>query len=308
MALRRALVLLVTACSTDISVVEAVDADGDGYLASVDCDDAHALVNPDAEDACDGVDNDCDGLVDNGATGQTWYFDADLDGYGDDAGAVTSCEAPDGAIEQGGDCDDGDSEVRPDALERCDGVDNDCDALVDDDDDSVYSADLSSWYADEDGDGYGDPDPAILACLTPDDHVEDGSDCDDSNDAIHPGADEVCNELDDDCDEVVDDGGAGYCCTGTGLVHKISDGCMSDNGLTMPGDSLEVYCVDSVARFCLSGEACPWREGAPAAGSDQTCEHSGLSNDVMATASCELWAGNTTYTCDASENVHLDAP
>ncbi|GDX82230.1 hypothetical protein LBMAG42_40410 [Deltaproteobacteria bacterium] len=52
--------MLLAACqSGDISVSHVeVDNDGDGYTVAVDCDDAHATVNPDAPERCDGADND----------------------------------------------------------------------------------------------------------------------------------------------------------------------------------------------------------------------------------------------------------
>ena len=119
------------------------DADGDGYggagvtaracepLAGLveiagDCDDADAATHPDATDTCDGADNNCDGLVDEGG-GETWYVDGDGDGYGGED-TVQACEPPSGYIDTPGDCDDGAVGVNPDASEVCaDHVDNDCD-------------------------------------------------------------------------------------------------------------------------------------------------------------------------------------
>ena len=85
------------------------DGDRDGWSGLEDCDDEDGAVNPGAEEVCDGVDNDCDGEIDElDAAAGTWYTDADGDGYGTDASAVTSCEQPDGAVAEGGDCDEAD--------------------------------------------------------------------------------------------------------------------------------------------------------------------------------------------------------
>ncbi|MCB9742284.1 MAG: putative metal-binding motif-containing protein [Alphaproteobacteria bacterium] len=226
------------------------DVDGDGFTTEDDCDDDDPTIHPGAEEVCDGVDNDCDGDIDGGATDiETWYSDDDGDGYGDDATAVEACETPDGAVGRGGDCDDTDAAynpgateddctdpndyncdgsvgyadadgdgfpacedcddseaaVNPDATEVCDGVDNDCDGLIDDADDSLDTSTASTWYADADADGYGDPDAATLACEAPSGTVADDSDCDDSEAAVNPGATEVCNDVDDDCDGLTDD-------------------------------------------------------------------------------------------------------
>lgn len=82
--------ILATACAPDISITrQTIDADSDGYAVEVDCDDAHATVNPDAPELCDGLDNNCDGEIDDDPDdGSTWFADADGDGAGDDATAV----------------------------------------------------------------------------------------------------------------------------------------------------------------------------------------------------------------------------
>ena len=112
------------------------DEDGDGYLGCTeDCDDTDAYVSPAAPEQCDnGVDDDCDGMVDEEAEVRPWYLDADGDGFGfgNELQAVVSCQRPSEAhVLQGGDCDDADAAVYPGAEERCDGVDNDCDGVVD---------------------------------------------------------------------------------------------------------------------------------------------------------------------------------
>ena len=175
------------------------DADGDGYgddaATSVaceqpsgtsaeggDCDDDDDAIHPGApEDDCtDPVDYNCDGSV--------GYADADEDGW-------AACE----------DCDDADAAVNPDATEVCDGIDNDCDAAVDDEDSSLDTSTGSTWYADVDGDGFGDPAVSTEACEQPSGYLEDATDCDDTDAAVNPDATELCNGVDDDCDGTVDE-------------------------------------------------------------------------------------------------------
>jgi len=91
-------------------------------------------------------------------------------------------------------------------------------------------------------------------------------------------------------------------CSGNGLIHTISDGCMDDWGQSSVGDKLEVYCVSGISRFCLSGESCPWR---PQPSSAQTCSMSGLGSAFMATASCNQYFGYSQYNCN---NGVIDIP
>jgi predicted outer membrane repeat protein len=184
---------------------EACDAPEGTVPDSGDCDDTDAAIHPDATEVCDGVDNDCDGLTDDEdevEDPELWYADADGDGFGDDARSQRSCLQPSGAVDLPGDCDDTDASVHPDARERCDGIDNDCDGLTDDEDDSLSGAE--TWYDDLDGDGFGDSSTGRSACSPPAGAVLDDGDCDDGHAWAHPGADEYCNGYDDDCDGVVD--------------------------------------------------------------------------------------------------------
>jgi len=93
-------------------------------------------------------------------------------------------------------------------------------------------------------------------------------------------------------------------CAGDGLIHVVSDECMHDGGKSAPGDSLEVYCHLGIARFCLSGEECPWRE-VPAGVTDETCSRAGLDNEWMATASCEGWSGFHDFECTEKGQIKL---
>ncbi len=184
---------------------KANDRDGDGFLAEAnggdDCDDGDAAVHPGADESCNDRDDDCDGDIDEDPDdAPSWYPDSDGDSYGDRDAPVASCTAPSGYLADGTDCDDGDATIHPGAEETCDEVDQDCDGTIDND-----ATDASSWYVDDDGDGYGVPLDPLAACEQPDGYAPNADDCDDSRDDVHPGAPELCDGDDNDCDELADD-------------------------------------------------------------------------------------------------------
>jgi hypothetical protein len=194
------LLLIWMACSGP------VDTDRDGFADGEDCAPEDSSSHPGAWEVCDGVDNDCDGEVDEG-------YDLDGDGYlADDAGCrmITDqldCNDLDAAIHPGAtetcdgrdedcngivddavdadqdgygaceDCDDSDAFLHPEAAEACDGLDNDCDGGIDED-----------WDADGDG---------VAGCF---------GDCDDNDPARSPDTPEACDGLDNDCDDIADEG------------------------------------------------------------------------------------------------------
>ncbi len=163
--------------------VDQIDSDHDGFVFGDDCDDDNASVYPGAEEVCNGFDDNCDGQVDNAATDATlYYLDLDADGFGDAGAMVTSCEEVAGYVVDNTDCDDTSSVINPNAMEICDGLDDDCDGGVDEGFDS-------------DGDGY-------TTCA---------GDCNDADNGMYPGAEDCladdgvtpqagCNGIDDDCD------------------------------------------------------------------------------------------------------------
>ncbi|MCB9665242.1 MAG: putative metal-binding motif-containing protein [Alphaproteobacteria bacterium] len=152
----RALLLLLAACAgaPELPCDARFDADRDGHDDCADCDDADPAVFPGAVELCNGVDDDCDGVVDDSPADATpelcngvdddcdgqideeagdapWRLDLDGDGFGDD-GAAAVCEDDGARSLVGGDCDDAAAEVFPGAPETWDGRDEDCDGRVDD--------------------------------------------------------------------------------------------------------------------------------------------------------------------------------
>lgn len=185
-----------TGAGGDTSDTPVGDADGDGFVGSEDCDDTDASVHPGADETCDGIDEDCDTLVDDDPVdGQSWYTDGDGDGYGDALTLNTDCEIPVGGVADGTDCDDADETIHPGATEVCDEVDQDCDGDVDE----------GLMYADADGDGYGDPDESMCLCDATPDAVGNADDCDDSDVSISPNASESWYDgVDQDCSDTSD--------------------------------------------------------------------------------------------------------
>ena len=189
-------------------------APGAPYVGEVggDCNDQSAAAYPDAEEVCDGVDNDCDQVVDEAGTGDctVFYEDRDLDGHGVPGSQACLCgPAFPHTAGTTDDCDDQNPFVSPSAPEGCNRLDDNCNG---DTDEGVEGL-CTPFYHDADSDGWGDDRDAICTCAPDAEHTTTrGGDCDDTRIDIHPLADELCgNDEDDDCDGTTDGAGALGC-------------------------------------------------------------------------------------------------
>lgn len=223
------------------------DGDGYGYPFNViysptapeffvgnndDCNDQDNQIGPGSAEVCDGIDNDCDGQIDDGNP---------------EGGAL--CGSSIGECQQGVvTCVDGEliclGEVIPQP-EICDGLDNDCDGDIDE-----FPVDGTSFWPDADGDTFGNANASpVIACTAPNGYVANAFDCNDANSTINPNATEVCDFEDNDCDGEIDECDfGGVCCTGICIdVQSDPNNCGDCNLSCDDGDA----CTTDV---CVNGQ------------------------------------------------------
>jgi hypothetical protein len=203
---------------TPDSTILAVSLPAGFASNAADCDDTDANVHPGVNDVCNTIDDDCDGDTDENPTA-VFYADADGDNYGDPLVSVMACDTPVNYVANSSDCNDANANMHPGATELCNGIDEDCDGLADE------GLPTATYYADIDQDGYGKTAGSVVACDTPANYVTNNTDCNDGNSNIHPGATELCNSVDDDCDASIDEGATKY------FTDLDGDGCGNDSAL-----------------------------------------------------------------------------
>ncbi len=210
----------VNACASTITYYADADLDGYGNIASsitlctgvtapagyvlnnTDCNDANNLINPTASEICNGIDDNCNAISDDGLIFVNYYTDADADSYGSNsASPINSCNPIAGSVNNNSDCNDANNLINPSATEICNAIDDNCNATIDE------GLIFVNYYTDADADSYGSNIVSpVNSCSAIVGKVTNNSDCNDANFAIKPGATEICNGIDDNCNASIDEG------------------------------------------------------------------------------------------------------
>jgi len=263
-----------------------VDADGDGYTSDVDCNDNDSSINPGAAEVCNGIDENCNGQIDEGLTVVVYYQDNDGDGYGNSTLSLTDCRQPSGYAAADGDCDDTNAAINPGAMESCNGTDENCNGQIDE------GLPVTLYYQDNDGDGYGNSALSLTDCRQPTGYVAASDDCDDNNAGINPGATEIAdNGIDENCDgvdatSIVDADGDGY----------LSDVDCNDNDATINPGSTEV--CNGIDENC-NGQI---DEGLTVVRYYEDADGDGYGNQAVSVVDCRQPSNFVTNSNDCDDN------
>lgn len=223
-----------------------------------------------------------------GCQGSTYYADHDEDGYGYTDDQIIDCVKPPYYSAKSGDCDDNNSKIHPDAVELCDGLDDDCDGEIDE------NLEIAPQFVDSDGDGHGGLNGAtIMAKCPPPGYAPTRDDCDDANPDVYTGATEVCNYIDDNCDGRVDENVREVC--GIGMCARLAYTC-NEPVMCTPGEPTAETCnwldddcdgeVDEGDDICGAGSIC--KDGECVPGSAGGSGGGGASDDPGAGSSCAM--------------------
>lgn len=199
--------LSTTGCESGTAESETYTVEVDGGDTDTDTDDGESSEDgPTRESNGTGSSSSTTTTTTTTTTTETMpaCADTDADGHGDPSSAISVSELTDGFVWDCTDCDDGDATVYPGAADTTvNGIDNDCDGVVDD---GTTTTANPTWYDDDDGDGYGDPNDSATSETVPTGHVSNSSDCDDADDDVNPGETEVTGDgVDNDCNALTSD-------------------------------------------------------------------------------------------------------
>ena len=326
---------MLAACSDDCVHYQDVDGDGfgddstgvvvcdpgSGYAKTGgDCDDSQVEVYPGALEVCDGMDNSCNGLVDDAdpqldpAQATPLFVDTDGDGFGSGS-STPGCEAPSGFVSVDGDCDDGDDAVNPGETELSyNGIDDDCIAETPDDDLDGDGFELAEDCDDTDAQVGGPEVPydgVDNDCHsgTPDDDLDgDGYgidvDCDDGDSTVNPGRSERARDgIDNDCSYLTPDDGFAQVACGyksacaidvEGELHCWGD---SSSGLESPPSGK----FEQVGLSQLSACAVSTKGAVECWGSDQV----GTLTNIPNLSNVQDLAVSSLHTCVLDESGEL---
>ena len=204
------------------------DLDGDGSPAYLDCNDNNSKIYPGATEICNGLDDNCNNLIDESLIKP--------------AGNIYGLCSDNTQICSGGVWNNSFTNYIP-VEEICDGLDNNCNGQIDE------GVQLT-FYEDLDEDGFGDSYSSIQACSAPEGYVSNFGDCNDINSTIYPGATEICNGLDDNCNNLIDEG----------FVDTDNDGIADCIDTNRDGDSFpdinDTCPLENSVRFDANKDGC----------------------------------------------------
>lgn len=286
-------------CSGNIDENLSFDSDNDGFTAigsctgtADDCDDSNAAVNPAATEVCNGIDDNCTGGIDESGADATWYIDNDGDSYGSPLSSISQCSQPAGYVADNTDCDDNDPAKNPGSAEVCDGLDNNCNSQVDE-----------GLSFDFDADGF----TSMSSCQGS------ANDCDDTNATVYPGAVEICDSLDNNCDSYIDEGlsvdadGDGF--TALGSCGGTANDCNDSDATINPG-ATEISC-DGIDQSCSGQDFCPADPNIPLAYfklDSDTSDSSGNGNSGFVVGTASYQNGQIGDAISLTGSGHVNVP
>lgn len=286
-------------CSTTIDENLSFDIDADGFTSigscsgsADDCDDTNALINPAATEVCNGIDDNCTGGIDESGTDATWYADTDGDLYGNSLQFITQCSQPTGYVASDTDCNDNDPAINPSAAESCDAIDNNCDGQIDE-----------GLTFDFDSDGF----TSTFSCNGS------ANDCDDTNASVNPLAVEVCDGLDNNCNNSIDEGlsfdldNDGF--TSLTSCNGTANDCNDGNPSINPG-ATEIAC-DGIDQNCSGQDYCPSDPDLPLAHfnlDSDTKDASGNGNNGFIVGTATYQPGQIGNALSFSGAGHVNIP